>query len=346
MINCCVECFKDSHIRNTIEKYGDVGNCDFCSAKGVKIYDISLKPNPISDMIMSLVQTYSVSDMDEAKMLKESLRDDWDIFNGGSEVIQSLVTAICDLNIHNDIFSEKVIIPQQFDVDFLNDYGVVKGYSWNQFSKSIKYSNRFHNEMFNSDVFASFLSIAEKIYCKNELFYRARIADGNNGFTCDKMYSPPKGKRCAGRVNPDGIGVLYLSSNEKTVLNETRVNAYDYVSIGTFQIKQDIRVVNLSGIAKMSPFLYDNIEQFAVNRKVFQEMACEIAKPLRRNDSTLEYLPTQYISEFVKSQGYDGVEFESTLHEEGLNLALFDESKVDCISVKTVEITKIQYETR
>lgn len=40
--------------------------------------------------------------------------------------------------------------------------------------------------------------------------------------------------------------------------------------------------------------------------KRLTELSKEIAKPLRRSDSTLEYLPTQYISEFVKSQGYDG----------------------------------------
>ncbi len=72
-------------------------------------------------------------------------------------------------------------------------------------------------------------------------------------------------------------------------------------------------------------------------------MAYEIAKPVRRNDSPLEYLPTQYIAEFVKSEGYDGVEYESTLRKGGVNLALFDESLVECVNVKTREVTSVEY---
>ena len=135
-----------------------------------------------------------------------------------------------------------------------------------------------------------------------------------------------------------------MSTDDKTVLNETRVTAYDYVTIGNFRNVKPIKVVNLSGISQISPFLYnDDFERFALNRKVFQEMSYEIAKPIRRNDSPLEYLPTQYIAEFVKSQGYDGVEYESTLRRGGLNVALFDESLVECIDVKTIEVTNVDY---
>jgi len=347
-MNCCIECFKDSHIRNTIEKYGTKGNCDFCSSSGVAVYDISVIPNPISDMIISLVQSYSISDSVEATLLKESLRDDWDIFSAGAEVIQALTIKLCSTiyNADASIFSKRVIIPQLADEEFLNEFGVVRGHSWNSFADSIKYTNRFHSGLFNADTFASFLSIVAKGYSRSTQLYRARISSEENGFPISEMYAPPKGKRSAGRVNPEGIGVLYLSSDEKTVLNEVRANTFDYITIGEFQAKRDIRVVNLSGIARTSPFLYGSeLEKYAANRKVFQEMALEIAKPLRRSDSSLEYLPTQYISEFIKSQGYDGVEYASTLREDGFNLAIFDETLFECMSVKTVEVTKILYET-
>lgn len=345
-MHCCLNCFKDTHIRDTIQKYGVIGNCDFCSSKNIPVYEISI-PNPVSDKIIELLEVYSISNCEHAKPLKESLRDDWDIFNGGSEGILTLVTALCsnEIKADNEIFSEKVIIPQLYDKVYLNEYGVVSGLTWKEFSDSIKYENRFHNDKFNSDAFASFLSVAARNYSENSIFYRARISDSKTGFSCDEMYSPPKEKRSSGRINPAGIGTLYLSSDDLTVLSEIRANLYDYVTIGKFQIKNKIKIVDLSSIAKMSPFIYGgNIEQFAVNRQVFQEMSNEIAKPLRRTDSVLEYLPTQYISEFVKSQDYDGVGYESTLRRGGYNIALFDESLVECINVKTVEVTKIQYE--
>jgi hypothetical protein len=347
-MNCCVECFKDIHIRNTIEKQGSVGDCDFCSSKDVAVYDISAIPNPISDMIISLIQTYSVSNSLEAKLLKESLRDDWDIFSAGTEVIQALTIKLCAsaYSTDSDIFSKKTIIPQLTDKDFLNSFGVVRGLSWDKFADSIKYGNRFHSGMFNADAFASFLSIIAKNFPVGTKMYRARIAPNKNGFEATEMSTPPREQRSAGRVNPEGIGILYLSSDDKTVLNEIRANTFDYVTIGEFQVTRDIKVVNLSGISSTSPFLYSGeLEKYAVNRKVFQEIATEIAKPLRRNDSPIEYLPTQYIAEFIKGQGYDGVEYASTLREGGYNLAAFDEKLFECVNVNTVEVTKILYET-
>ena len=344
-MKCCIECFKDAHIRDTIAKYGTNGDCDFCPTKNVPVYDIS-NSTLLSDKIIGLVQAYMVSTEEDAKPLKEALKNDWDIFNGDIDEIQKLVIELCASVIEKDdsIYSERVIIPQASDSDYLQQYGVVKELSWHQFSESIKRENRFHNNMFNPDAFASFLSVATKNFPKGTKLFRARIADSKEGFAPKEMFAPPVGRRRAGRINPEGIGVLYLASDKRTALTEARASVYDFVSVGEFCTKKDLRIVDLSSISKMSPFLYQgDIEQFFVNRKVFQEMALEIAKPLRRSDSILEYLPTQYISEFVKSQGYDGVAYESTLHRGGYNIAVYDELLFDCLNVNTVEVKQVEY---
>ena len=222
---------------------------------------------------------------------------------------------------------------------------IVRGNTWEEFADSIKEINRFHNAMFNSGAFEVILETIAKSYSVGEYFFRARIADNNSGFSTNEMGAPPKGKRSAGRINPEGIPVLYLSSDTTTILNEVRASAYDFVSIGRFELKADIRVANLSAISNTSPFQYDDIERYVANKKVFQEISIELAKPLRRNDSPLEHLPTQYIAEFIKSQGYDGVEYASTLKEGGRNIAIFNEDILKCVSVETLEISKVIYGT-
>jgi len=348
-MNCCVNCFRDVHIQMTINKFGVIGNCDFCDSKDVAVYDVNNPSNPISEKIIELIQIYSVSDRAEAKPLKYALRDDWDIFASGAETILAQTKKLCASAYPDnaDIFTKNVIIEQLADDDFLREYSVVLGYSWNKFSEAIKYVNRFHSGMFNHEQFASFLSTIKKSYPSGTYMYRARISAEKEGFTKNEMAAPPKGKRAAGRINPEGISVLYLSSDKLTALSEIRASVFDYITIGKFQALQDIKVANLSSVGKTSPFLDDNeLEKFAANRKVFQDIANEIAKPLRRSDSPLEYLPTQYIAEFIKSQNYDGVEYASTLREDGYNLAAFDENLFECIDVETVEVSKISYETQ
>jgi hypothetical protein len=67
----------------------------------------------------------------------------------------------------------------------------------------------------------------------------------------------------------------------------------------------------------------------------------QLSKPKRRSENELDYLPTQYLSELIKSIGFAGVEFQSSLYANGFNLAIFEPDKFECIGVKVCEIKKI-----
>lgn len=71
-------------------------------------------------------------------------------------------------------------------------------------------------------------------------------------------------------------------------------------------------------------------------------IAQEIAKPLR-NGNVLDYLPTQYISDFIRSKGYDGIEYRSTMSKKGTNLAVFDPSVFNCTDTSTYNVQSISY---
>lgn len=101
------------------------------------------------------------------------------------------------------------------------------------------------------------------------------------------------------------------------------------------------KLISKSVIPVIEPI--KQIESLSANTKIFRDIANEIAKPLRRNDSALAYLPTQFITEFIKSNGYAGVAYTSTMRTEGINVAVFDESIFECVAVHTVEINNISY---
>lgn len=54
----------------------------------------------------------------------------------------------------------------------------------------------------------------------------------------------------------------------------------------------------------------------------------------------LEYLPSQYLCEFVKHIGFDGVVYRSSLAE-GDNLAIFQEDKLNRISTSDYRVDAI-----
>ncbi|WP_196602994.1 RES family NAD+ phosphorylase [Pectinatus frisingensis] len=338
-MNCCTECFHDAQIRAMITANNQIGECNFCGSKNIPIYPVD-KQTDLSDLISEVINIYE--EFDDGEPLFQLLINDWNIFNKSLTRANNLVEAFCSV-----IFGEcesnhnvKVRIPRSA----VENYGIFGGHSWEEFSTAIKRKNRFHNGFFRADQFATFLTYATKKYLKGTVLFRARIWPDNKGLNISEMGAPPPGRRKAGRVNPEGIGVLYLTSDEKTALCEVRASAFDFVSVGRFRLLKDINVVNISDLNNISPVLYSSgLESLTANIKIFNDIAKEIAKPLRRNDSQLEYLPTQYITEFIKSKGYAGVEFASTMATGGNNIAVFDEALLECESVHDVEIKKLEY---
>lgn len=166
------------------------------------------------------------------------------------------------------------------------------------------------------------------------------------------MGAPETGKSSDGRANSRGIRCLYLGDSKETTIYETRVGKYDRVCIGTFSLKEDIVVVDFKSINKISPFtegIIDNITELAVNKQYLEKINIEMSKIMRRKDDVLDYLPTQYITDFVKSienEGvsiYSGIEYKSVMNDKGYNLAIFNPDLFECEEVNTVNITQLNY---
>lgn len=74
-----------------------------------------------------------------------------------------------------------------------------------------------------------------------------------------------------------------------------------------------------------------------------------MSKSLRRSDSTLDYVPTQYIVDFIKSithngkQEYDGIEYNSTTNPGGYNLSIFNPDVFECMAVDVYDIEQLHY---
>ncbi|WP_239004729.1 RES family NAD+ phosphorylase [Paenibacillus tepidiphilus] len=286
-------------------------------------------------------------------LLKHELHDSWNIFNLDPNTIYSLVTCICRERYRSipELFDAPIGILQSEQRSYLDENSLLKTYHWEDFVEAIKTQNRFHTDHLNEEVLQIFCSYVKKIYPVGSVFYRARISD-KLGFPADQMYAPPPGMASAGRANPEGISHLYLSDEVMTTLKEVRAGAHDYVTVGRFELNEDINIVDLTAINRISAFSELNATQHAINKRHLEKINREIAKPLRRQDSHLDYLPTQYITDFIKSikneegqREYAGIEYVSTMNqdEKGFNLTVFDESLFTCTALTVIHIKGLTY---
>jgi len=159
------------------------------------------------------------------------------------------------------------------------------------------------------------------------------------------MAPPPKITKDA-RINPRGISYLYLSNNLETAILEVRPWIGQEVSVGYFEIKKELKCIDTSrdkkgtffylgeGKPKLTP---DEKEEF-----VWGGINSSFSRPVRSEDETINYIPTQYLSEFFKTNGYDGIIYKSALTEKGYNIVLFNPKNALLKGARVFQIKSIK----
>lgn len=354
----CEKCFLDSEIIPIIHECDEIGECQICYSKDVYIYDTD-KHDELTNLFEDFISIFTPALLlpdafpkSEIKMLKSELFTNWNIFNRRTESeIYSIVTEICKerYEYNPEIFDNPVGLKELYETDYLEEHSLLTTKTWEGFVESLKSKNRFHTHYINLQLLDKFCSYIRKPYKKGTLFYRGRISD-ESGYLKDDMGAPPNDRASEGRANANGISCLYVADSIETTLHEVRAGAFDYVSIGTFELLEDIIVVDLKRINLISPFIYGlDCREHAINKEHLNKINNEMGKALRRSDSPLDYVATQYISDFIKSRErdnkavYAGVEYKSVMNETGYNLAIFDECLFKCTDVEVYAIKNITY---
>ncbi len=354
----CEKCFSDTEVISVIRNIAEVGECPLCKSKNVNIYDTN-KYDDLSMMFDELISIYTPISLlpksypkSNTHLLKNELIYNWNIFNKKSESeVYDIITAICKdkYDYNSEVFDQPVGIQELYDREYLMKHSLLTTNSWTDFVDALKTKNRFHTHYIDLDLLERFCSYIRKPYKAGEILYRSRISE-EDGIAIEEMGAPPIGQTADGRANARGIRCLYLGDSAETTIYETRAGAYDYVTVGKFQLKNDIIVVDLKRINQISPFIegLDCLE-YAINKEHLNKINDEMSKIMRRSDSTLDYVPTQYITDFVKSivhdnkEEYAGIEYKSVMHSGGYNLAIFNPDLFECIAVDVYRIDTIDY---
>lgn len=224
----------------------------------------------------------------------------------------------------------------------MNDYSEAKGL-WEKFKEDIKHRNRYFSgaeiiEILNTVKFVGDIPSGYKY----DYMYRARVGDYLEEED-NKVLAPPKEIAKEGRCNPDGISYLYLADNEKTAISEVKANIGEVVTITKLEV---------DGLAKFSFDLYCKnpklMEKYSENR-VTEELIKIINEDLSRvitNQEAIDYVPLQFLSEFIKIKtDYEALSYSSSISE-GTNYVIFEPNKLNIRIVEKylVKIQEIKYE--
>lgn len=142
-----------------------------------------------------------------------------------------------------------------------------------------------------------------------------------------------------GRMNPVEITCLYTSTDKETCIKEMYPGHDEYVSIATIKILEDLRIADLSRGAAISDKMY------------LASLSLYIQILLARGRDEKDYVFPQFVAEYCKSLGYDGIAYRSkycpdndVTDEYGKNIAIFNYYKCEVIKSSLHFINNISYD--
>ena len=191
----------------------------------------------------------------------------------------------------------------------------------------------------------------EIVLTENSLLYRCRVLsqgskinaeEGFYGYGSKDSFVAPAEKTKDMRANYKYIPYLYCSNDPYVAMVEVRPRLSARVSIATIKVESDLTLLDLM-ISKVPHSMK------GPKKNLLCDLSYAFSKPVEYDDETMDYIPTQYIAEYVKYLQYDGIVYRSSLIPEinrenvmavdSYNVVIFNYEKCRPIRSNVFQIT-------
>ena len=163
--------------------------------------------------------------------------------------------------------------------------------------------------------------------------YLEQHKSGFEGFPADNCMCPPPHKVSHGRCNLPNLPHLYAAADIHTAIVETRPYIRDTISVASLCCEKDLRIID---------FCFDFDDQDKCSDWFYMAMSSEFSVVNKGKEN--DYFATQYLTMLVKSLGYDGLTFKSSLVMDGVNYVIFDDTACKPISSKLYTVAQARYD--
>ena len=240
---------------------------------------------------------------------------------------------------------------------------------WNEFKDSVFYDSRYFVKHELLDMLAEYISKNVLVVEVGTMFHRARIIDdscikdhmlgkclhGNDmehgihlfmskenpfkGLSKEASFVPPRTAKVGeGRANPRYVKYLYVAEEPLTAIFEVRPLLYDSINVSKIRVNEPLKIANVAVDLR-----FPTGEEQTMEMYLMQKIQGAFSKPTNNSD---DYIPTQVISEYLRSLGYDGIRFNSSLHVDGVNLTIFNFAKCEAVASQEFKFEGIKITAR
>lgn len=335
--HCCPECFGDRGLRRNIipSLSQGRGGCDYCGSNDVEL----VAPHALADVFELLISVYEPDPA--GKTLVDLMKQDWQLFS------HPLMDVAHAKELLGEILNDGQIVRHRFAPSA--KYTSAGLAQWDTLRDELMYRNRyFLDQAIDSDRLKELL-VHLPADDMPATWHRARIMSDDKPYPIEEMGAPPKRQVSHGRANPAGIPYLYLGSQPDTAIAEVRPHTGEMACVADFTITGGLTAVDLRNPRQLvSPFLLADavaIGQLRADIPFLERLGEELTRPVLPRGAAIDYVPSQYLCEFIKKSGYDGVVYRSSVST-GINLALFDPGRAGPGDVTTYDVESVSVVVR
>ncbi|EPZ51736.1 RES domain protein [Bacteriovorax sp. BAL6_X] len=344
-----IKYFQDSYLLENLQAKLKTGKCEIGeeeSEECIEVSDLTSLFEPLLGLYIPY-DRYSASSLfeggsheDEGPHVSELIQEDFGVFDDYYHsdnyrmITDIIIGAFPNIEKNWQLKSLSEDPCYRFDNCFIHDEDSQMEYDfWESFKEELKHSNRFFpDNQIQLDNLDKIFQTRKRTVSIDTVFYRARPSD--KVLNKNEMGPPPCKFASVGRANPKGISYFYLGSNTSICEKEIKIKTGETYSIGEFSLKEPKVVVDLSNYYITSPFaLGPELKSYIQDLEILKMYIQEMSSKTNSHDPYFDYLPTQYISERIKHNKYDGLMFKSSLGD-GVNYVFFNEDDFTCIKVE------------
>lgn len=351
----CHKCINDVELKKIVkrEKTAKCSNCDSNN-------EMAIDARRLGEIMEPTLRRFYTLGEEQPRFTLGGMR-----YEQGGESLMKIVEDVlgqwldCIDVIAGGVIAADVYWPQDGEGPFWSDEsyyeriiyrGQGKVWSWEATLDELKHSRRFFSPSANNlftELFSDLgtLRVASgvrrsqpvvRLLPKGSLLYRARSCDMVNEI--GKIWNdplkfvgpPPPEKARAGRMNAEGVVVLYCAKDVDTCLAEMRPALGGELALITLQTQEPLRILDFSLLEKRfvggASSIFDPQYSYEFDRRQFlKRLHHLISQPITPGREA-DYLITQTMAEYlshVHDAKIDGISFSSAQRKNGVNVVLF-----------------------
>lgn len=228
-------------------------------------------------------------------------------------------------------------------------------YGWQDFVREIKHRTRYLFLQESGDAESGgippskmlgevgvLLSTQLKRVSVDSVLARVRVVvPGKLPISAKELGTPPTNLAVRdNRMSPAGIPMFYAAEDERTAVLETyepELGPDRVIVVGKWQIQRELILLDLTALPEIPDPFDQEGRHYAQKVRFIHEFVDDLTKPVSRTSSSIEYVPTQVVTEYVRrrmrtegGKSLDGVRYKSSKLGGGIAVVIFAEQE-NCV---------------